>query len=132
MRPSAALKADATPSRVEAFDARVDDVFARLRGNPIADRVFYSASALGDFGLLWLALGLLRILRGRPGDTRGIASDHRHWDRIGCRQRRAEITVQEKAPQASGGASAPLPPTDHFEFSERPRNRSLLRGHVAR
>lgn len=70
MRPSAALKADATPSRVEAFDARVDDVFARLRGNPIADRVFYSASALGDFGLLWLALGLLRILRGRPGDTR--------------------------------------------------------------
>ena len=41
-----------------------------LRGNRIADRVFYSASALGDFGLLWLALGLLRILRSRPGDTR--------------------------------------------------------------
>jgi membrane-associated phospholipid phosphatase len=55
---------------VRAIDARVDDIFAPLRGNRIADRVFYSASALGDFGLLWLALGLLRILRSRPGDTR--------------------------------------------------------------
>ena len=43
---------------VRAIDARVDDLFAPLRGNRIADRVFYSASALGDFGLLWLALGL--------------------------------------------------------------------------
>ena len=55
---------------VGRLDARVEDIFAPLRGNPIADRVFYTASALGDFGLLWLALGLVRILRGRPGDTR--------------------------------------------------------------
>jgi undecaprenyl-diphosphatase len=64
------LVSDARRERIEALDARVDDLFARLRGNRIADRVFYSASALGDFGLLWLALGLIRILRGRPGDTR--------------------------------------------------------------
>ncbi|HLN06181.1 MAG TPA: phosphatase PAP2 family protein [Acidimicrobiales bacterium] len=57
-------------SRIAALDARIDDLFATLRGNPIADRLFYTASALGDFGLLWLALGLVRILRGRPGDTR--------------------------------------------------------------
>jgi len=55
---------------IGAFDARVDELVARLRGNRFADRVFYTASALGDFGLIWLALGLLRILRGRPGDTR--------------------------------------------------------------
>ncbi len=57
-------------SLVGAVDARVDNFFARWRGNPVADRVFYTASALGDFGLLWLALGLVRILRGRPGDAR--------------------------------------------------------------
>jgi membrane-associated phospholipid phosphatase len=55
---------------IAALDARVEALFARLRGDRIADRVFYTASALGDFGLLWLALGLLRILRGRAGDTR--------------------------------------------------------------
>jgi len=57
-------------STIRAIDARVDDLFAALRGNAIADRLFYTASALGDFGLLWLALGLVRILRGRPGDNR--------------------------------------------------------------
>ena len=38
--------------------------FDRLRGNPIADRVFYGASALGDHGLIWLMFGALRGLRG--------------------------------------------------------------------
>jgi len=55
---------------IRGFDARVDVWFARLRGNRAADRVFYTASALGDFGLIWLALGLLRALRGRPVDER--------------------------------------------------------------
>jgi undecaprenyl-diphosphatase len=55
---------------VEAFDARVEEAFAPLRGNPVADRLFYTASALGDFGLLWLAIGLIRMFRSRPGDTR--------------------------------------------------------------
>ncbi|MFZ2057633.1 MAG: phosphatase PAP2 family protein [Acidimicrobiales bacterium] len=70
MRPLGRLNSDARRSWVEALDTRVDDLFALLRGKPIADRLFYTASALGDFGLLWLALGLVRILRGRPGDTR--------------------------------------------------------------
>jgi undecaprenyl-diphosphatase len=55
---------------VKGLDARVDEAFAHLRGNRVADRLFYTATALGDFGLLWLALGLVRVLRGRPGDTR--------------------------------------------------------------
>ncbi len=48
---------------VDAFDRRVDVEFDRLRGNPVADRVFYGASALGDHGLIWLILGALRGLR---------------------------------------------------------------------
>lgn len=50
-------------SAVDAFDQRVDSEFDRLRGNPIADRIFFGASALGDHGLIWLILGALRGLR---------------------------------------------------------------------
>jgi undecaprenyl-diphosphatase len=48
---------------VDAFDQRVDKEFDRIRGNRLADRVFYGASALGDHGLIWLMLGALRGLR---------------------------------------------------------------------
>lgn len=48
---------------VAAFDEQVDSLFDRLRGNRVADRVFYTASALGDFGLIWVVFALLRALR---------------------------------------------------------------------
>jgi len=57
-------------SLIGAADSRVDAFFDELRGNAAADRVFYAASALGDFGLVWIMLALLRALRGRPGDDR--------------------------------------------------------------
>jgi undecaprenyl-diphosphatase len=53
---------------VDRFDAAVDGLFDHLRGHPAVDRVMYGASALGEFGLLWVMLGALRGLRG----------DH-HW-----------------------------------------------------
>ena len=28
-----------------------------LRGNPVADRLFYAATELGDFGLIWVLIG---------------------------------------------------------------------------
>ena len=49
---------------IKIFDDRVDASFDALRGNRIADRTFYTASELGDFGLLWVIFGLLRALRG--------------------------------------------------------------------
>jgi undecaprenyl-diphosphatase len=49
---------------VHAFDERVDGTFDRMRGDPVADRVFYAASALGDFGLIWVLLAAARGLRG--------------------------------------------------------------------
>ncbi|MCU1461027.1 MAG: rane-associated phospholipid phosphatase [Acidimicrobiales bacterium] len=45
------------------FDARVDGWFDPIRGHPVADRVFYAASELGDFSLIWLILGAVRGLR---------------------------------------------------------------------
>lgn len=52
-----------TRRRIADFDNAVDRQFDRLRGNPVADRVFYGASALGEHGLIWLILGALRGLR---------------------------------------------------------------------
>jgi undecaprenyl-diphosphatase len=48
--------------RVAAFDAAVDRQFDRVRGNPVADRVFYDASELADFSLLWHIVGVARAL----------------------------------------------------------------------
>src|SRR5438105_9502857 len=48
---------------IARFDDRVDSAFDKVRGNPVADRVFYGASELGDFSLVWFILGALRGLR---------------------------------------------------------------------
>ena len=48
----------------DRFDDAVETQFKRLRGNKAADRTFYTASALGDFGLIWVVFALLRALRG--------------------------------------------------------------------
>lgn len=50
-------------TKVATFDKRVDRAFDTIRGNRVADRVFYGASAVGDHGLIWLMLGAIRGLR---------------------------------------------------------------------
>jgi undecaprenyl-diphosphatase len=50
--------------RAARFDAAVDKAFERVRGNPAADRIFYGASAIGEHGLVWMALGGTLALRG--------------------------------------------------------------------
>jgi len=50
------------------FDARSEALAATWRGHRLADRVFYTASALGEHSLVWVVLALLRGLRGGPRD----------------------------------------------------------------
>jgi undecaprenyl-diphosphatase len=50
---------------VRQFDDAADRAFGRLRGNAVADHVFYGASAIGEHGLVWMGLGGLLALRGR-------------------------------------------------------------------
>lgn len=50
--------------RVRAMDRQADGWFDALRGNHLADRVFYGASALGDFSLIWHLAGVARALGG--------------------------------------------------------------------
>jgi membrane-associated phospholipid phosphatase len=50
-------------SPIEQFDEWADRQLERLRGNPVADRVFMSASHLGDWSLIWHIVGALRATR---------------------------------------------------------------------
>jgi undecaprenyl-diphosphatase len=60
--PRIRLTEDAS-AQVAAFDQQVDNAFDRLRGHKVADRIFYTASSLGDQGLIWLILAGVRGLR---------------------------------------------------------------------
>jgi membrane-associated phospholipid phosphatase len=55
---------------VRAFDEKVDGWFDRWRGQPQADRLFYFASDVADFGLLWVLLAAARGVRGGPVNER--------------------------------------------------------------
>ena len=48
---------------VAAFDDGVDEAFAPLRGRPWADRLFYTATIVGEDGRIWLAIAALLALR---------------------------------------------------------------------
>jgi undecaprenyl-diphosphatase len=54
---------DELEARAAVLDDAVDQAFDRLRGDPRADRLFYLASDLGDFSVLWSLLGAIRGLR---------------------------------------------------------------------
>ena len=49
---------------IDRFDRWADDELERLRGNPVADTVFATATALGDFSLIWHLANLTRGLTG--------------------------------------------------------------------
>jgi undecaprenyl-diphosphatase len=56
--------------KIADFDDAVDTAFDRLRGHPTADRVFYAASELGDFALIWHIVAAAQALRpSRPASS---------------------------------------------------------------
>lgn len=48
---------------VAAFDRWADARFEALRGHPVADRVMYTASAVGEHGTIWLLVALALVVR---------------------------------------------------------------------
>lgn len=49
--------------RVDRFDERADEVLEKVRGrNRLVDRVFLTASEVGDFSMIWQAVNLVRGL----------------------------------------------------------------------
>jgi undecaprenyl-diphosphatase len=49
---------------IDRFDRWADDRLERLRGNAVADTVFATATALGDFSVIWHLTNLARGLTG--------------------------------------------------------------------
>ena len=67
------------PKAFDRFDSTVDSWFEdHLRGRPAADLVMYAASALGDHGVIWLALAGAQAARrsraGRPWRRRLVTT----------------------------------------------------------
>lgn len=61
--------------QVDAFDAQVDALLEQLRGHPAADRLFATASHVGDFSLIWHAIGIVRgAATGRPDQVVVLAA----------------------------------------------------------
>lgn len=50
---------------VEKFDNQVDVRVDRMRGNPVSDKIFYTASELANHGFIWFMLGAARGLRDK-------------------------------------------------------------------
>ncbi|MGB0113135.1 MAG: phosphatase PAP2 family protein [Ilumatobacteraceae bacterium] len=60
---------------VDAFDERIDELLGLLRGHPVADRVFTTASHLGDFSLIWHLIGIGRgLAKGRADQVVVLAA----------------------------------------------------------
>ena len=52
-----------SPGSVDRFDSAVDEAWGRVfRGHPLADRIFYIASEVGDFSVLWLLIAAVQGL----------------------------------------------------------------------
>ena len=60
------------PASVDRFDERFDRMWDRLRGNHVVDRIFYAASEVGDFGLIWMAASAAHALGGNPRQGRAL------------------------------------------------------------
>ena len=57
---------------VSRFDGAVDAALDHLRGRPAVDRLFYAASELGDFSLIWLLLAAARGLRSEHDERAAL------------------------------------------------------------
>jgi undecaprenyl-diphosphatase len=57
---------------ISRLDTAVDTAIDRLRGRPVADRVFYAASELGDFSLIWLLLATARGVRSQRHERAAV------------------------------------------------------------
>ncbi|HUF31815.1 MAG TPA: phosphatase PAP2 family protein [Acidimicrobiales bacterium] len=62
----------AVSRRVGDFDRALEATSSRLRGRPVADRIFYSASALGDFSLVWHLVATGRALRSERDEREAV------------------------------------------------------------
>jgi undecaprenyl-diphosphatase len=104
------------------FDLSVDHWFAdNLRGRPMADRIFYSASALGDHGTIWLILAAIRGLRSDEGFPAAIRAAAGVGIESALVNGPVKLLFRRERPELLGERPLPL---------RRPRTSSFPSGHA--
>jgi membrane-associated phospholipid phosphatase len=110
-----------SPTGIDAFDAKADELWGRIfRGHPVADRVFYLASELGDFSLIWL---LIAAASGVRSDEDADASI-----RFGLLLL-AESALVNQGIKRVIRRPRPVPIDDHPHDVRLPRTSSFPSGH---
>lgn len=107
---------------VARFDAAVDRALDHLRGRPVADRVFYTASELGDFSLLWHLIATAKGLR-HGGDP---ATTVRIWAALGL-----ESVLVNGVIKSFFGRSRPVTDVPRPHRLRQPRTSSFPSGHAS-
>jgi undecaprenyl-diphosphatase len=60
------------PSAAESFDRWAETKWQGLRGHRAADRLFYAASEVGDFGMIWMLIAAVPALSGQRNAGRQL------------------------------------------------------------
>lgn len=107
---------------VTRFDDTADGLFAPIRGNPTADRIFYLASEGADYSRAWHAIGL----------TMALVSPSRRKDAV-----RLAVALGLESAIVNGGLKnimkrerPPLLDERSFEV-RRPKTKSFPSGHAS-
>ena len=110
--------------RIADLDGRADAAFDRLRGNRVADRVLYGASALGDHSLIWFIVGAARAL----GSARRRRSAVRMAAALGVESVLVNVVVKSffRRQRPVWESVAPRP-----HRLRRPRSSSFPSGHAS-
>ncbi|MGI9601921.1 MAG: phosphatase PAP2 family protein [Acidimicrobiales bacterium] len=106
---------------VDQFDEWVDQRSALLRDHPVANRLFYSASELGDWSLIWHILGTARGL-----GPAGFESAARQGLALG-----AESALVNGPVKALFRRRRPLPAGERPHKLRAPRTSSFPSGHAS-
>lgn len=60
--------------RVAAFDAAIDELLERFRGDPVLDRIMTTATRAGEFSIIWHGASVVRgAIRRRPAQVVALA-----------------------------------------------------------
>ena len=107
---------------VAALDRWADQLAEHLRGHPVADRVFTSASHLGDFSLIWHLIGAARGLASE--DAAGQAL-------IFAALVGAESLIVNQGIKRLVGRARPTPAGDERYDVRQPSTSSFPSGHAS-
>lgn len=110
------------PPWVDDFDDHVDTFWELLRGNPALDRLFYTASTVGDFSAIWHLINLVRLAAAADGRARFL--------RLASALAIESLLVNQVIKRAFR-RERPEPPSDSGHHLRMPSTSSFPSGHAS-